>query len=77
MRNQEIQRQRQEIRNEIGNDWIRKEKAYLVSFGTANLGMPRKEAEDLADFTLEDMLTEAAKLKLQGMQWRVLFNNNP
>ena len=33
---------RQEIINQIGKDWVRKEKAMLVSYGTRNLGMPKK-----------------------------------
>ena len=73
MTSQEIQIQKQEILKEIGQDWIPKEKSSLVSYGTVNLGMPRKEAEDLADFTLEEMLTDAAKRKVQGMPWRMLF----
>lgn len=73
MTTQEIQHQKQEILKELGQDRIRKEKSFLVSFGTVNLGMSRTEAEDLANLTVEEMLADAAKLKVQGIPWHMLF----
>ena len=64
---------RQEIINEIGEDWVRKEKAMLVSYGTRNLGMPKNEAESLAQFTVDDMIDDAAKRKSKGLDWKMLF----
>lgn len=64
---------RQEIIDEIGEDWIPNNKALLVSYGTRNFGMPVKEAQELADFTIEGMLKDASDLKAKGLEWRMLF----
>ena len=42
MTKQQRRKHRQEILNEIGKDWIPKEMAMLVSFGTRKFGMPKK-----------------------------------
>ena len=72
---QEIRKHRQEILNEIGHDWVRKEKAVLVSYGTRKLGMSKKDAENLAQFTLDEMIDDAIKLKSNGIEWKPLFQS--
>ena len=73
MTTQERQNHKQDILNEIGNDWVSKEKAMLVSFGTQRFGMLRKEAENLAQFTLDEMIDDAINRKSRGLQWKMLF----
>ena len=46
---QELQAHKQDILKEIGSEWVRKEKAILVSYGVVNWGMSRKEASDMAE----------------------------
>ena len=67
------QRDRLDIINEIGQDWLDREKARLVSYGVFNLGMPRKEAQDLAENTIDDMLNLAVERKAKGLAWRTMF----
>ena len=45
----------------------------LVSYGVVNWGMSRKEASDMAELTVEEMLTDAAKRKAEGLPWKMLF----
>ena len=45
----------------------------LVSYGIVNWGMSRKEASDMAELTVEEMLTDAAKRKSEGLPWKMLF----
>ena len=73
MTRQQIRKHRQEIRNEIGHDWVRKEKAVLVSYGTRKLGMSKKEAQSLAQFTLDEMIHDAVNRKSNGLEWKSLF----
>ena len=68
-----MNQERQEILNEIGQDWVPREKAMLISFGTLNLGMLREEAEELAEFTIEDMMQLACERKSKGKPWKMLF----
>ena len=70
---QELPAHKQDILNEIGSAWVRKEKAMLVSYGVVNWGMSRKEASDMAELTVEEMLTDAAKRKAEGLPWKMLF----
>ena len=70
---QELRAHKQDILNEIGSVWVRKEKAMLVSYGVVNWGMSRKEASDMAELTVEEMLTDAAKRKVEGLPWKMLF----
>ena len=72
---QERRMHRQGILNEIGKDWIAKEKVMLVSYGIRNLGMSEKDAKDLAQFTLDDMIDYAIKRKSEGLEWKVLFQS--
>ena len=76
MTKQQIRKHRQEILSEIGHDWVSKEKAVLVSFGTRKLGMPKKEAKELAQYTLDEMIDDAIKRKSNGVEWKSLFQNN-
>ena len=73
MTKQQRRKHRQEILNEIGKDWIPKEMAMLVSFGTRKLGMPKKDAENLAQFTLDEMIEDAINRKSNGVEWKSLF----
>ena len=73
MTKQQRQTHRQEILNEIGKDWVSKEKAMLVSYGTRKLGMSKKDAENLAQFTLDEMIEDAVKRKSNGVEWKSLF----
>ena len=73
MTKQQRRTHRQEILNEIGQDWVSKEKAMLVSYGTRKLGMPKTEAENLAQFTLDEMIDDAINRKSRGLQWKMLF----
>ena len=75
MTKQQKQTHRQEILNEIGKDWIPKEKATLVSYGTRKLGMSKKDAENLAQFTLDEMIEDAVKRKSNGIEWKSLFQS--
>ena len=75
MTKQQRQKHRQDILNEIGNDWVAKEKAMLVSFGTRKLGMTQAEAENLAQFTLDEMIDDAAIRKSKGLDWKMLFQS--
>ena len=70
---QELRGHKQDILNEIGSEWVRKEKALLVSYGVVNWGMSRKEASAMAELTVEEMLTDAAKRKAEGLPWKMLF----
>ena len=73
MTKQQIRKHRQEILSEIGHDWVSKEKTLLVSFGTRKLGMTKSEAENLAQFTLDEMIDDAIKRKSNGAEWKSLF----
>ena len=73
MTKQQIRKHRQEILNEIGHDWVRKEKAVLVSYGTRKLSMSKKEAQSLAQFTLDEMIHDAVNRKSKGLEWKSLF----
>ena len=73
MTKQEIRKHRQEILSEIGHDWVSKEKEVLVSYGTRKLGMSKKEAENLAQFTLDEMIHDAVNRKSNGLEWKSLF----
>ena len=73
MTNQERQKHRQEILNEIGHNWVPKEKAMLVSYGTRRFGMSKKEAQSLAQFTLDEMIEDAVNRKSKGVEWKSLF----
>ena len=75
MTKQQRRKHRQEILNEIGKDWIPKEMAMLVSFGTRKLGMPKKDTENLAQFTLDEMIEDAVKRKSNGIEWKSLFQS--
>ena len=67
---------RQEILAELGDGWIEKERSMLISFGTSSFGMSEKEASDLADFTIDDLLQLASERKRQGKSWKTLFESN-
>ena len=73
MTKQQRRKHRQEILNEIGQNWIPKEKAVLVSYGTRKLGMSKKEAQSLAQFTFDEMINDAIKRKSKGVEWKSLF----
>ena len=75
MTKQQKRTHRQEIINEIGQDWVPKEKAMLVSYGTRKLGMPKNEAENLAQFTLDEMIEDAVNRKSKGIEWKSLFQS--
>ena len=72
---QERRMHRQGILNEIGKDWIAKEKVMLVSYGLRPLGMSEKDAKHLAQFTLDDMIDYAINRKSEGLEWKVLFQS--
>ena len=73
MENQELNTHKEAILKEIGTDWVAKEKSILISYGITNMGMPQDAAEDLAEFTIEDMLINAAKRKSKGLSWKMMF----
>ena len=37
--------------------------------------MSEKDAKDLAQFTLDDMIDYAIKRKSEGLEWKVLFQS--
>ena len=73
MTKQQIRKHRKDILSEIGHNWVRKEKTMLVSYGTRKLGMSKKDAKNLAQFTLDEMIDDAIKRKSNGLEWKSLF----
>ena len=68
MTKQQRRKHRQEILSEIGKDWVPKEKAMLVSYGTRKLGMSKTEAENLAQFTKKGKMPQLCILTVAVFQ---------